>query len=1104
MTTLQVRLQHHTQYQFDRPTVLSAHELRLRPAPHARTPILGYSLEIGPKQPFINWQQDSYGNWLARLNFTEAQESFNVTVDLTIDLQPINPFDFFTEPEAEHFPFSYEQGYPERQLSGLAPFLAPVHLGQAGRAWIKRLHDKLPQKIRTIDALVLINQTLSQDIRYLIRLEPGVQTPEETLRLKQGSCRDTCWLLVNLLRGLGLAARFVSGYLVQLRPDPTEGTQPQQDFTDLHAWTEVYIPGAGWVGLDPTSGLFAGEGHIPLSCTPTPEEATPVYGFTSPCESTFDFSMSVERVYEAPRASKPYTDEQWNTIDATGILVDQALQRHGLKLTQGGEPTFISAQNANAPEWTIEALSPEKFHYGQRLLSRLGHRLGGEGTWYQQGQGKWYPGEPLPRWILSAYWREDGRPLWKNPIWQVQPSTPAQATREQAQHFLNHLAHTLGVDPSHVLPAYEDPYYTVCLEQQLPVDIDPSTLDLTQSEERQRLARYLAQGLNTPTGFILPLGALPMWPPLPVHWISSPWPVRSEKIYLIPGESPMGLRLPLNQLPYAAESLSVVTPPSDPMQAVSPLAERLHQTPSSPRGVYASSFHPSSDTLVLRTAVCAEVREGYLHIFFPPLYPLEQYLALVEAVEYAAEQTGVPVICEGYAPPKDPRLVHLAVTPDPGVLEVNVPPMKSWEGVRDLAELVYEEARTIGLTAHRFMLDGRPTGTGGGNHILFGGATPAESPWLTHPDLLKRLIVYLQNHPSLSYLFSGLFVGCTSQSPRIDETRSDRLHDLEIALQQLEEHRDEIAYRPWLLDRILRHFLTDLTGNTHRAEVSIDKLYSPDHAQGRLGLVEFRAFEMPPHYQMHAVQSLLLRAIIVRLSQAPYSGQLIRWGNQLHDRFLLPHYIEQDLRSLIDDLAQHHLHLSHDWFEPFYAFRFPLCGTLDYQEIEVEVRQALEPWNVLGEELSSTGTARFVDQSVERLQVKVRRFTPERYSLLCNDRLLPLQSTPHAGEYVAGVRFQAWNPSSAQHPTLPAQPRLVFTLWDRWNELAVAGCTYHVSHAGGRSYETPPINAREAESRRRERFWTHGITTPPSAVALTPPKLSPDQPCTLDLRWGIG
>lgn len=1100
MTTLQVRLQHLTSYQFDRPTILSAHELRLRPVPHTRTPILGYSLELGGvESPFIHWQQDAYANWLARVDFKKPTQFLEVKVNLTVDLQPVNPFDFFTESEAEFFPFSYEKGYPERYLQGLAPFLKPVGLGKHAKAWLEGIHDFVRSaegaRVRTIDLLVEVNRRLCADIAYLIRMEPGVQVPEETLEKRSGSCRDTCWLLVNLFRELGIAARFVSGYLIQLKPDPTEGDKPDQDFTDLHAWTEVYIPGAGWLGLDPTSGLLTGEGHIPVSCTPTPEESAPIWGFTSPCESSFDVNMLVERLYEAPRPSRPYTDDAWAAIDKAGESIDQALLDAGLRLTQGGEPTFVAKNNPLGAEWNYTALSPEKKHYGEQLLDRLSKRLCGQGIFRHSGQGKWYPGESLPRWVLSSFWRKDGRPIWRHPEWLATPEMPATSARLDAKKFLEQLAIYLQVNHAHILPAFEDPYYTVWLEQQTPLDIDPSTLDLESTEERQRLARYLAQGLNTPTGFLLPLIVKAKADLFPIEWMSSSWPVRASKVYLIPGESPMGLRLPLGQLP----TNSLPAPfPSDPSQPTLPLPERMLATQPHVK----QQFSEQNTDAVLRTAVCAEVREGRLHVFFPPLYPLEHYLALVEAVEAAAIALRIPVICEGYPPPRDSRLQSLAITPDPGVLEVNVPPVASWAEFKRLSEVLYDEARELGLVAQRFMLDGRPSGTGGGNHIIFGGETVMESPWLNRPDLLKRLVIYIQNHPVLSYFFAGIFVGPTSQSPRVDETREDRLHDLEIALQQLEELSDQVENRPWLVDRVLRHFLTDLTGNTHRAELSIDKLYSPDHAQGRLGLLEFRAFEMTPHPQMHCVQALLLRAVIARLAKAPYAGRLIRWGRQLHDRFLLPYYLENDLAHVLTDLKEHGISLENEWFKPFSQFRFPVCGTLSYQGMEVEIRYALEPWNVLGEELGAHGTSRFVDNSVERMQVRISRFIPERYAILCNDRLVPLQATEKAGEYIAGVRFQAWNPPSSQHPTLPVQSPLIFSIWDRWNERAVAGCTYHVAHAGGRNYEMPPVNEREAESRLRQRFWTHGMTTPQPAKALAFPVVSPDQPCTLDLRWG--
>ena len=1094
---IRVALHHRTTYRFDRLVALTPHQIRLRPAPHCRTPVLGYSLRVGPKEHFVNWQQDPYGNWVARLVFPEPARELAIEVDLTADMTVINPFDFFVEPYAEVYPF----GYAPALAKELIPFLetAPANLRLA--QWLSTYRAALPSTTPTVPMLVALNQQLQREIRYLVRMEPGVQTPDETLERACGSCRDSGWLLVQILRHLGLAARFASGYLIQLTADVKALDGPSgttHDFTDLHAWAEVYLPGAGWIGFDPTSGLLAGEGHLPLACTADPGNAAPVTGATDPCEVAFAVQMTVTRIHEDPRVTKPYTQAQWSAIDALGLEVDRDLVANDVRLTQGGEPTFVSVDDMEGAEWNYAASSPKKRELAANLRRRLAACFA-PGAFLHEGQGKWYPGEPLPRWALGVYWRRDSVPVWRDGALNADVRTPGNADLAMAQRFIECVAEELGVPAAYIITAYEDLPKLLGTEAALPVNVDPLRADMTRPDERARLARLLLEGLATPAGFVLPLRAMPLEAreaPGPA-WQTSRWPLRRERLYLVVGDSPLGARLPLASLP------EVLPKDEDPEHAVDPFAARDMLAAAGARNqrTKTAAARAAIAPVVVKTAVVAQARAGHLYVYMPPLHRVEDYLALLEAVENAARQLQQPVAIEGYPPPRDPRIAVLNVTPDPGVIEVNVQPAGTWTELIHLNDVLYAEAREARLGTEKFMLDGRHAGTGGGNHITLGGATPADSPLLRRPDLLRSLIAYWQNHPALSYLFSGLFVGPTSQSPRVDEARDDHLYELEIAFQQMARVHSsgDVSVSPWLVDRLLRHLLTDLTGNTHRAEFSIDKLYSPDGPAGRLGLLEFRAFEMPPHKHMSAVQMLLLRSLVARFWKTPYEAALVRWGTALHDRWMLPHFVEADMRSVVADLNAAGYAFEEGWFAPFLEFRFPRFGMVSYDGVGVELRQAIEPWHVLGEEMSGTSTARYVDSSVERLQVRVTGMTSERHGITCNGRAMPLVPTGVPGEFVAGLRFRAWNPPSALHPTIGVQAPLVFDVVDTWAHRAIGGCTYHVVHPGGRNYDTFPVNANEAEARRVARFWSHGHTPGPMAIFREPS--NPSAPATLDLRW---
>ena len=1084
--SIHVALNHLTHYRYDRMVALGPQIVRLRPAPHCRTRILSYSLRVEPAQHFVNWQQDAQANYLARLVFPEKTRELHIEVDLVAEMAVFNPFDFFLEPSAERFPFGYEA----EERRDLAPYLVARAATPAFAEYLARI-PRAP--CRTVDFLVALNLALARDIRYLIRLEPGVQTPEETLVKGSGSCRDSAWLLVQLLRHLGLAARFVSGYLIQLTPDvkaPDGPSGPERDFTDLHAWCEVYLPGAGWIGLDPTSGLLAGEGHIPLACTPEPGAAAPVTGAVDESDVQFAHRMRIERVWEAPRVTRPYSDEQWSAIEKLGHAVDARLMESDVRLTMGGEPTFVSADDPDGAEWSTAALGPGKRRLAIDLFERLKLKYAPNGLAHF-GQGKWYPGEQLPRWSLNCFWRRDGEPIWKDPALLDDERTPRDVNAEIAARFVAGVAARLGLAPEHAFPAYEDVFYFLWRERRLPHNVDPFDSRLDDPLERARLARVFERGLDAVVGHVLPLSC-----EAEGGWRTGPWFLRRERCYLIPGDSPIGYRLPLDSQPWIAKSDHPHILDPDPMGIPPPLARARIRTQPRPGTAPAASAAPR-DARIARTALCAEARDGTLYIFMPPTERLEDYLDLVDAVEGTAEALQTPVVLEGYEPPRDVRLNSFRVTPDPGVIEVNIHPSSSWPELVDRTTHLYAAARACGLTTEKFMLDGRHTGTGGGNHCVLGGETPADSPFLRRPDLLRSLLAYWHNHPSLSYLFSGLFVGPTSQAPRVDEARNDSLYELELAFRQVPGAAESPP--PWLVDRLFRNLLIDSTGNTHRAEFCIDKMFSPDGNAGRLGLLELRAFEMPPHERMSLAQQLLLRSLVARFWNAPYlPPRLARWGPELHDRFMLPYFVALDFDDVVAEQRNAGFPLDAAWFAPHFEFRFPRYGDFAAFGAEVELRQALEPWHVMGEEGAIGGTVRYVDSSIERLQVKVTGLAPDRYALACNGRRVPLRATGNTGEFVAGVRYKAWQPASSLHPLIPSHSPLTFDLVDTWMNRSLGGARYFVAHPGGRNYDSFPVNAFESESRRLARFVRLGHT--PGGFPLSPEAANPEFPFTLDLR----
>jgi uncharacterized protein (DUF2126 family)/transglutaminase-like putative cysteine protease len=1046
--SIRVAIEHRTVYRYDGPVDLGPHVVRLRPAPHTRTPIIAYSLTVEPAEHYINWQQDPFGNHLARINFRVPARELVLSVDLIADMAVINPFDFFVDEQAQSWPFAYEPSLAR----DLAPFLEVTDHGPLLTEWLAGI----PREPRgVIDFLVDLNRRVLDEVNYSVRMEAGVLSPEETLTRGIGSCRDSAWLLVQALRSLGLAARFVSGYLVQLAEDAEpagDGDEPagppagadtgQGDVTDLHAWAEAYIPGAGWIGLDATSGLLAGEGHIPLACTTHPAAAAPISGSASAATAELTYLNAVTRIEEPPRVTRPYTEAQWRRIDALGHGVEELLAAGDVRLTMGGEPTFVSSAQVDEPEWGIAALGGNKEELAGELAGKMAEQFAPDAL-IMHTQGKWYPGEPLPRWQIGVYWRTDGRPVWREPRLLADPAAPGRLTDADAAALIQALTVALGLDAEAVLAAYEDPvadYWAAAREP----GADPAQAAPAEGPPPR----------GEPVGWVLPLsrelGER--------RWSSDRWRLQRGALYLIPGDSPLGMRLPLQEL----------------------------------------TWTPEGEEAPHLSALGVQQRDGHIHVFLPPTEEFAYASELIETLEDVTAALELAIVIEGYAPASDPRRGSFVVTPDPGVIEINIHPSATWGELVERTLAIADAAGELGLACEKFALDGKHTGTGGGSHITLGGTTPADSPLLRRPALLRSMITYWQHHPALSYAFSGQFIGPTSQAPRVDEARHDTLYELEIAFAELERLSARGTPPLWQVDRLLRHLLVDLTGNTHRAEFCVDKLYSPDSASGRLGVLELRGFEMAPHPRMQLVQALLVRALVARLWAEPYTGELVRWGADLHDRFMLPWWVQRDLETIVVDLRAHGIAFELEWFAPFMEFRFPLLGQVTVEGVSLELRDALEPWHVLGEETSGSGTARYVDSSVQRVQVRVDGMIGDRYAVVCNGHVVPLAPTEIDGTAVAGVRYRAWSPYSALHPTIGVQAPLTFDLVDRWSGRSLGGCRYHVTHPGGLAYETMPSTAAEAEARRRSRFETLGHSD--GTIAVPEIRRAAEYSRTLDLR----
>ena len=757
----------------------------------------------------------------------------------------------------------------------------------------------------------------------------------------------------------------------------------------------------------------------------------------------------------------PYTGAEWQRINALGQLVDAHLETMGVGLTMGGEPTFISRDNFESSQWRTAALGDEKLEIAEQLLQRLGAELSPPGSLLHYGVGKLYPGEDFPRWALGCYWRDDGQPIWHNRALIAEPNQNLGHTQTEAQQFIQTLVRQLGLPQARVLTAYEsDDRWGGYALPILPVEHDGQVRWSTcpwQIADPDDDGERGANGNDS----------------RPVHALDQP----AQKLYLTPGQAALGLRLPLDRLELVPLAQEAILPLK--ASAIAP-GEQLELA-----------------TNAIRIALGVEVQAGVVQVFLPPLSSVKSFLELVAAVETTAAALNLPLRLAGYPPPIDAEMTGFQITPDPGVIEVNIHPVAHWQDLANQTQTLYDVAQQCGLGAEKYTLEGQCISTGGGAHITIGGHTPATSPLLRRPDLLRSLISYWQNHPSLSYLFSGLFVGPTSQTPRLDESRHDTLYELEVAFHSLQLGH---PCSPELLDSLLGKLLVDASGNAHRTALCIDKLYPQHNPKQQWGLLEFRGFSMPPQASMRILQLLLVRALVARFWQTPDTAPLIRWGTQLYDRFRLPYYLYQDLYTVLTELHEAGYAFELDWFCPFLEFRFPVYGTVVLQDdtgqqLELELRHAIESWPVMGD---SAGTAQLVDASMERLQVTLKQplgnTISEDYSVVCNRCQIPMVTVaPH--QQISGIRFRARQFAQLEHPTVSRHHSLVFDVVNRTTGHSLGGCTYYPSLV--KVEHNLPRNSTEARDRMAQRFVVHDSR---QGVAYTTVPTSSDYPNTLDLR----
>lgn len=1093
-----VAITHTIEQCFDRPVRLSTHWLRVRPAPQARARISAYSLTLHAEPHFLNWVRDPFENHLARVDFPEPLGSLKIELEFIAELEPSNPLDFLLEPDAASHPFSY----PDQLRKELLPCLKINQPGRELRQWLSTLTRK---PMSTVERLDLVNRRIQSAHAVTPSVSLGPRDAEVVLSQRRGSCWDLAWLLTVTLRHLGLAARLACGHRIILAQGPGG-----RDSVSLHGWSEAYLPGAGWIGLDPVAGLFTTEAYVPFACAPDPLRVRPIVGYREACEEQQVEQLRIVRL-EARQSADPVT--HLADVQAVGRFVERDLAEQGVRTAVGIGLSLVLSSETDEPEWNVAALGPTKRSKGESLLSRLRRRLAPGGV-IQQGQGKWYAGDPLPRWQLGCYFRFDGRALWQHPERLASPPSGRSAELGDAQRFTGALATALGIDPECVVGAYEDPLPNL-LQAPVALDLAPSELQLADPARRRELAERLSQARRELVGYVLPL----RFDPARERWSSGAWVFRRAALYLTPGDSAMGYRLPLGSLLHDEQGEFEAQLERSPFEERPSLpvfgsAMRARLAAGHLRG---TAQNDSAQDRPPRTALCVQPRAGRLYVFLPPVSHLEHYLELVAAVEAVSESMDLSVTLEGYAPPKDHRLGRLVLEPGAGVLRITLPETERWDDRMAMLKAVYEEAAGVGLCAERVMADGRRLPVGGEARLTVAGVQPMDSPFLTRPFILKRLITYVQRHPCLSYFFAGRAIGPSGFAARPDEGRDDALYELCIGLDRLPSG-DRAA--PWQADRVLRHLLTDLSGNLERAEIRVDELYPPGRAGLRLGRIHIGSFETAPNESLAALQSLLVLGLLGRSVRAQECEELVRWGPALHDQFMLPDVLWDDLCAVVEDLNDVGYPFQLSWFEPLMALRFPILGVVQLGEITLELRTAHEPWPLLAEQASAAGMARFIDMANERVQVKLSGLTPLRYVLACNGHRVPLQNTGTHAKYLAGVRYKVTNPPATLHPTIPPVDALVFDLIDTWSGRAIGGCTYLPARpilwgpvgspvaasaadgapGGAASAPRPPPPPPPPPARQSGAFLPQGSGYGP--MPLPPPGHNERYPYLLDLtRW---